>query len=93
MAPGVVTAFLQIVEIALVGVCLTLKRDVAIGITTHRQAHEPLHQIGDIKEDEEHLALLSRVDAFMIHHLMAQIDSRVYKQHPQQIDGREPLEW
>lgn len=84
---------LQVVKIALVGIGLTLKRNVAIGISTHRQPHEPLEQIGDEEEHEQHLALLRRVDAFVIHHLIAQIHPRMHKQNTQQVDGRETLEW
>ena len=93
MTPRIERSPLQIMQIALVGIGLTLKRDIAVGIAAHRQPQQPFHQIGEVEEHKEHLALLRRVNALMVHHLMAQIDPRVHKQHTQQVDSRESLEW
>ena len=89
MSPGIGPSLVQIVQIALVGVSLALKRYIAISIATHGQSHEPLHQIGHVEEYKKHLSLLCRVDAFMVHQLMAQIHPRVHKKQSQQVDGRE----
>lgn len=88
IAPGIRPSVVQIVQVALVGIGLTLKRDIAVSIAAHGQPHEPLHEIGQIKEHEQHLALLGRVNAFMVHQLMAQIYPRMHKKHTQQVDGR-----
>ena len=91
-APGKVPPRLQIVKIALVGIGLALKRDVAVGIPLHGQAHQPLEQIGDIEEHEQHLALLRRVDALVVNQFIAQVNAMVHKQHPQQVNCRETAE-
>ena len=93
MTPRVVGTRLQVVQIALIGIGLAFKRDIAVGIATHRQPQQPFHQVGEVEEHKKHLALLRRVNALMVHHLMAQIDPRVHKQHTQQVDSRESLEW
>ena len=92
-APGEQRAVLQIVHITLVCVGLTLKRDIPIGVAAHRQAHQPLSQISDEEEHEQHLALLRRVDALVVHHLIAQVNPGMHKKYPKQVDGRETLEW
>ena len=84
-------AGVQIIEIALVGIGLTLKRDVAVGVTPHRQPDNPLHEISQIEEDEQHLPLLCRVDALVVHHLVAQVYAMVYKEDSQQVDCREAM--
>lgn len=85
--PGIMGAVGQIVQVALVTMGLALKRDVAVSIATHAEADEPLKEIGNVKEHEQHLALLRRVDALVIQQLMAQINARMHKHHPQQVDG------
>ena len=92
VAPGKRAARAQVVEIALVGIGLALKRDVAIGIATQGQSHEPLDKVGQIEEDKEHLALLGRVNALMIHQLVAQVHPMMHKKHPQQVHCREAME-
>ena len=87
MNPGIMGTVGQIVQVALIAMGLALKRDVAVGIATHEEADNPLKEIGNVKEHEQHLALLRRVDALVIQQLMAQIDARVHKHHPQQVDG------
>ena len=77
---------LQIVKVALIGIGLTLKRDVAVGIAAHGLPDQPLENVSDIEEHVEHLALLGGVDALVVHHLVAQIDPVVDKKYPQQID-------
>ena len=89
IAPGIGPSRFKVVRVALVGIGLALKRDVAVSISAHGQSREPFHQIGQIKEHEQHLALLHRVYALMVHQLMAQINPWVYKKHPQKVDGRE----
>lgn len=83
---------LQIVKVALIGIGLTLKRDIAVGIATHGQSYQPFQEIGEVEEHKKHLALLSRVDALMIHQLIAQVHPRVHKKHSQQINCCESLE-
>ena len=85
------TARLQIMKIALVGISLPLKGDIAVSITAHRQPHQPLDEIGEIEEHIQHLTLLSSVDAFMVHHFVTQVHAMMHKQDPQQIDSRESL--
>ena len=92
MAPGIVAAMAQIIDIALIGIGLPLKRDVTVGIPAHGQPDEPLHEISNIEEYKQHLALLGRVDAFMIHQLAAQVHPMVDKQYPQQVNRRESME-
>ena len=84
-------AVVQVIEIALVGIGLALKRDVAVGVTAHRQPDNPLHEIGHVEEDEQHLPLLCRVDALVVDELVAQVHSMMYKQDSQQIDCRESM--
>lgn len=78
-SPGIVPPRLQVVKVALVGVCLALKRDVAVSVTSHRQPHQPLEEINDIKEHKEHLALLRCVDALVIDQLVAQVNAMMHK--------------
>ena len=91
-APSVVLTMFQIAQIALVSVSLPFKRDVAVSIAAHQQAHQPLHQIEEVEKDKQHLALLGRVDALVVHQFIAQIDPVMHKEHPQQIDGVVSLE-
>lgn len=93
MPPGIQRTIAQVIQIALIGIGLPFKRDIAIGISTHGQAHQPFNEIGQEKEDKEHLALLGRVYAFVVHHLVAQVNPRMHKQHSQQIDGSKSPEW
>ena len=83
---------LQVVKVTLVVVSLSLKRDVAVGVAAHGQPHDPLAEIDDVEEDKQHLALLGRVNALMVHQLIAQVHTRVHKKHSQQIDCCESLE-
>ena len=93
MAPGIKRTGIQVIQIALIGIGLTLKRDIPVGVAAHRQSQQPFHKIGNVKEHEQHLALLRRVDAFVVHQLAAQILPGVHKKYTQQIDSREALEW
>lgn len=86
-APGIRTTGVKIVQVALVGVGLALKRDVTVGVAAHRQPDDPLHHIGHVEKHEQHLALLCRVDALVVHQFLAQIDTRVHKQDAHQVDG------
>ena len=79
MSPSIVAPIAQIFKIALIGIGLTLKRDVAIGIASHG-------------EHKQHLALLCRVDALMVNQLIADVNPMVDKENPQQIDCREAME-
>ena len=90
--PGIVGPVVQIIQIALVAVGLTLKRDIVIGITTHGEPDDPFHKIGQKKEHKQHLALLRRVDALVVNHLVAQIHAMMHKKHAHQVDGRESME-
>ena len=87
MDPRVMGTAGQVGQVALVAVCLALERDVAVGIATHAQPDQPLHHIGQVKEHEQHLALLSSVDALVIDQFIAQVHPGVDKHHPQQVDG------
>ena len=80
------TAMVQIIEVALVGIGFALERNIAVGIAAHGQPHQPLHHVGQIEKNEQHLALLSRVYALMIHQLIAEIHSMMDKKHSQQIN-------
>ena len=82
----------QIMKIALVGIGLAFKRDVAVGITAHGQPDQPLDEISEIEEHEQHLALLGCVDALVVHQLIAQVHPVMHKQDSQQIDCRESVE-
>ena len=90
--PGIGASRPQVIQIALVGIGLPFKRDVMVGVAAHEEPDDPLDEVGDIEEDEEHLTLLSRVDALMVHHLVAQVHAMVDKKHSQQIDCRETVE-
>ncbi len=92
MSPSIVAPIAQIFKIALIGIGLTLKRDVTIGIASHGQPHKPLQQVGHIEEHKQHLALLCRVDALMVNQLIADVNPMVDKENPQQIDCREAME-
>ena len=82
----------QIVRIALIGVRLALKRDVAVGVPPHGQPHQPLDDISEIEKHEQHLALLRRVNALMVDQLVAQVHAMMHEQNPQQINRRETPE-
>ena len=92
VAPSIMAAMLQVIQIALVGIGFALKGDVAISIAPHGQSHQPLDAIGKIKEDKQHLALLGGVDAFMVHQLIVQVNARMHKKCSQQVDCCESLE-
>ena len=85
-------AMFQVIQVALVGISLALKGNVAISITPHGQSHQPLDAIGKIKEDKQHLALLSGVDALMVHQFITQVNAGMHKKCSQQINCRESLE-
>ena len=91
LTPSVVPTRVQVVEIALVGICLSLKRDVAVSVAPHGQSHQPLNDVSEVEKHEQHLALLSRVDALVVNQLVAQIHAMMHKQHPQQINRREAM--
>ena len=92
MAPDIMRPVFKIAQIALVGVCLAFKRDIAIGIAAHGQSHQPLDDISQIEEHKQHLALLRRVDALVVHQFITQVNTRMHEQHPQQVDCRESFE-
>ena len=85
-------AMLQVIQVTLVSISLAFKGYVAISIAPHGQSHQPLDAIDKIKEDKQHLALLSSVNALMVHQLIAQVNARVHKKCSQQINCRESLE-
>ena len=85
-------AMLQVIQVTLISISLAFKGDVAISVAPHGQSHQPLDAIGKIKEDKQHLALLSGVNALMVHQLIAQVNARVHKKCSQQINCRESLE-
>ena len=90
--PRVTASGAQIIRISLVGIGFSLKRDVAVGIAAHGQAHQPLQQISHIEEYKQHFTLLGSVNALVVQQFMIQIHAMVHKQHTQQIDGAEALE-
>ena len=90
-SPGIQRARLQIIQITLVGIGFTLKGDIAVGIAPHGKSHKPFDEISEEKKHKEHLTLLSRVDALVVHHLVAQVHSRMHKKYPQQVDCRESI--
>ena len=91
VAPGKERTGAQVVQVSLVGIGLALKRDVAVGVAAHGEPDGPFHQVGQVKAHEQQLALLCRMDALVVHHLVAQVHARVHKQHSQQVDGREAV--
>ena len=93
VTPGKQLTRLQVSEIALIGVCLALKRDVAIGIAPHGKPHQPFDEIKDIEEHKKHLTLLCRVNALVVHHLVAEVHPWMHKKYPQQVNRRESMKW
>ena len=66
------TSPLQIAEVMAIGISLTLKTYIPIGLVPVTIAHEPqqpLKDIDDIKRQEEHLAHLSRMDTLVVDHI------------------------
>ena len=85
-------AMFQVIQVALVGISLAFKGDVAISIAPHGQSHQPLDAIGKIKEDKQHLALLGGVNALMVHQFITQVNAGMHKKCSQQINRCESLE-
>lgn len=83
----------QVVQVTLVGIGLAFKGNVTVSVAAHGQSHQPLDAIGQIKENNKHLALLGSVDALVVHQLVAQVNARMHKKHSQQINCCESLEW
>ena len=92
VAPGVMAAMLQVIQVTLVRISLAFKGYVAISIAPHGQSHQPLDAIGKIKEDKQHLALLGGVDALMVHQFITQVNAGMHKKCSQQINRCESLE-
>ena len=82
----------QVIQVALVGISLAFKGNVAVSVAAHGQSHQPLDAIGQIKENNEHLALLGSVDALVVHQLVTQVNAGMHKKHSQQINCCESLE-
>ena len=82
----------QVIQVALVGISLAFKGNVAVSVAAHGQSHQPLDAIGQIKENNKHLALLGSVDALVVHQLIAQVNAGMHKKHSQQINRCESLE-
>ena len=75
----------EIVCIMLMGVSLTLKRDAAIGIATHRQAHKPLHHIQHIKRQHTQFKHLPGVNLLMPDVNLRHPKATAHKHHAKQI--------
>ena len=82
----------QVIQVALVGISLAFKGNVTVSVAPHGQSHQPLDAIGQIKENNKHLALLGSVDALVVHQFIAQVNARMHKKHSQQINRGESLE-
>ena len=91
-APCIMGTMAEVIKIALVDVGLALKRDIAIGISSHGQTNDPFGNISQKKEHKQHLTLLCSVDALVVNHLIAQINPMMHKKHAHQVDGRETME-
>ena len=87
--PSIRTAMSEIVFVVHVGVCLTLKRDVVIGIAFHKHTHQPLREIPYVESHKEHLAHLCRVYALVANHMLRYPYTVAAKQHTKQVDGIE----
>ena len=86
-------AVLEVMEITIIAVGLTLKAYVAIGVTFEQQPDEPLDDIHHIEEHIQHLAHLSSVDALMVDEALAQPNPGVNKEHSKEIHRREAARW
>ena len=75
----------EVVGIMLMGVSLTLKRDAAIGIATHRQAHKPLHHIQHVKRQHTQFKHLTGVNLLMPDVHFRHPKATAHKHHAQEI--------
>lgn len=75
----------EVVGIMLIGVSLTLKRDAAIGIATHRQAHKPLHHIQHVKRQHTQFKHLTGVNLLMPDVNLRHPKASAHKHHVQEI--------
>lgn len=92
-APGEEGTRTEVVEVALVGVGFALEGYVEIGgdgATMDDEPHEPLHAVPQEEEHEEHLQLLTRVDALVVGGHGAQLTAR--DDDAANVDGVEVLE-
>jgi len=75
----------------LVFICLSLKRDIAIGIAREVQAQEPLQEIPYIERDVKHLSHLGRMDFFVIESFRRKFRSLpTYKEYAQKVHDSKP---
>ena len=91
--PCIVWAVLEIVQVTLMCVSLSLEADVSVGIAPHWQAYEPFDQIDEIERDYRGFEHLHCVNTLVIDKFIRQVYSWVNKQHSQQVDSRESSEW
>lgn len=75
----------EVVGIMLMGVSLTLKRDAAIGIATHRQAHKPLRHIQHVKRQHTQFKHLTGVNLLMPDVNLRHPKATAHKHHAKQI--------
>lgn len=75
----------EVVGIMLMGISLTLKRDAAIGIATHRQAHKPLHHIQHVKRQHTQFKHLTGVNLLMPDVNLRHPKATAHKHHAKQI--------
>ena len=75
----------EVVGIMLMGVSLTLKRDAAIGIATHRQAHKPLRHLQHVKRQHTQFKHLTGVNLLMPDVNLRHPKATAHKHHAQEI--------
>ena len=64
--PFKMLSFEQVICFVHVEVGLALERNIEIGVALHGYAHQPFHDVPEIKTYIEHFAHLRRVDEFVL---------------------------
>lgn len=83
----------QVVGVMFVGIGFTLKGNIAISASRHRQAYEPLNEVKEIEADDEHLQHLRCVDALMLDEIRSNGGAFSAKQYSADVDGIVFTEW
>ena len=85
----------EVMQVALMAVCFTLEPDAMVGfmgIATDGPSHQPLHHIPQVEEDDEHLPLLTGMDALMVVQHRIHPHAMAHEDHAKQVDGRKALD-
>ena len=80
---------LQVIEISLVCIGLSLEGDVAIGVASHDESHEPFNHVDEIEKDDSQFQHLPCVDALVVDEFVGQVHAWMHKEDAHQVDGRE----